>query len=53
MRRFMFYAHSNTASDNMVRCELKATQKGGLKESRISSIYTLNFETKSMLSDRA
>ena len=31
----------------------ESTPKGRLKESRISSIYTLNFETKSTLSDRA
>ena len=31
----------------------ESTAKGGVKEHRISSIYTLNFETKSMLSDRA
>ena len=31
----------------------ESTAKGGVKERRISSIYTLNFETKSILSDRA
>ena len=31
----------------------ESTAKGGIKERRISSIYTLNFETKSVLSDRA
>ena len=47
------YAHRNTASDNRVRCERKVQQKGGVKERRISSIYTLNFETKNILSERA
>ena len=31
----------------------ESTQKVGVKERRISSIYTLNFETKNLLSDRA
>ena len=31
----------------------ESTAKGGVKERLISSIYTLNFETKSILSDRA
>ena len=31
----------------------ESTAKGGVKERRISSIFTLNFETKSILSDRA
>ena len=30
----------------------ESTAKGGVKERQISSIYTLNFETKSILSDR-
>ena len=30
-----------------------STPKGGVKEHRISSIYALNFEAKSILSDRA
>ena len=47
----MLYAHRNTASDR-VRCERKVQQKEGVKERLISSIYTLNFETKSILSDR-
>ena len=52
MPRFMLYAHSNTASDNMVRCEWKVHQKLGIKESRISSIYTSNFETSRNVSMR-
>ena len=32
MPRFMLYAHSNTASDNMVRCERKVHQKEDLKK---------------------
>ena len=31
----------------------ESTAKGGVKERRTSPIYTLNFETKSILSDRA
>ena len=31
----------------------ESTAKGGVKERQISSVYTLNFETKSILSDRA
>ena len=31
----------------------ESTPKGGVKKRRISSIYALNFETKSILSDRA
>ena len=50
MSQFILYVHRNTASDNMVRCERKlSTRKGGVKESRISSICTLNFETKSYI----
>ena len=30
MPQFMLYAHSNTASDNMVRYERKVHQKEGL-----------------------
>ena len=32
MPRFVFYAHSNTASDNMVRCERKVHQIEGFKK---------------------
>ena len=53
MQRFMLYAHRNTASDNKSAMWAESTAKGGVKERRISSIYTLNFETKSILSDRA
>ena len=52
----MLYAPSNTASDNKVRYERKVHQEEGslaVKERQISSIYTFNLETKSLLSDRA
>ena len=48
----VYATHRNTASDN--RCDVsRNTVKGGVKERRISSIYALNFGTKSILSDRA
>ena len=50
MTRLMLYGLSNTASDNMVSGKYT---KGGVTERPISLMYTLNIETKSILSDRA
>ena len=47
MSQFILYAHRNTASDNMVRCERKVYQRGlvvnGATRNAQQTIYRLYF----------